>query len=149
MTPGERTALESQSDRHLRRGELSEAWALLQKLAHEFPGDASLAERLAMLEESMDPAERRRVAVARVESSGTFKSPMHEAESLAAAGRYAEAITVYRKLLTERPDWDLVKERLAELFQLAQVASPTRQPGANREVVLGRLLDRITARKRT
>ncbi len=148
MTPDARSALETKVDRHLRRGELSEAWAELQHLAAAFPEDAAIATRLGQLEQSLEPTERRRVTMARAEPSATHKSPMHEAESYAAAGRYAEAITIYRRLLSERPDWDLVKERLAELFQLAQVTSSARQP-VNRERVLSHLLERITARKRT
>lgn len=148
MTDAERAALESQVERHVRRGELSEAWATLQKLAAAFPEDAALATRLSQLEESLDPMERRRVAVTRVEITGAHKTPMHQAEALAAAGKYAEAIAIYRQLLADRPDWELVKERLAELFQLAQVAHPARHP-VNREAVLEHLLDRISSRRRT
>ena len=102
---------------------------------------------LLQLEQGLDPSERRRVATAKVESTGSHKSPMHEAEALAAAGRYKDAIGIYRALLVQRPDWDLVKERLAELFQLAQVAEPHRQP-VNRESLLAHLLERISSRKR-
>lgn len=149
MTPEERTALESQADRHVRRGELAEAWGLLQRLVEAFPEEPALADRLAQLEASMDPLERRRVAVAKVESTGSHKSPMHRAEALAAAGKYAEAIAIYRQLLADRPDWDLVKERLAELFQLAQVAHPAARPNAHREALLETLLERISTRRRT
>ena len=147
MTPVERSTLESQVERHVRRGELSEAWAALAKLSAAFPEDTALAERLAQLEQGLDPAERRRVAMTRSEPTAKHKTPMHEAEALAAAGKYKEAITIYRALLASRPDWDLVKERLAELFQLAQVAAPHRQP-VNREKVLEHLLERISTRKR-
>jgi len=147
MSPEERSALESQAERHLRRGEISDAWAKLQKIAEQFPEDTALAERLAQLEQSLDPTERRRVASSKVEIAGAHKSPMHEAEALAAAGKYAEAITIYRRLLSDRPDWDLVKERLAELFQLAQVTTSTR-PTVNRQDVLEHLLERISSRKR-
>lgn len=147
MTPEERQAVESQVERHLRRGELSEAWSRLQALVAEHPDDPALAARLAQLEESLDPSERHRVALARVEPTGGHKSPMHQAEALAAAGKYAEAITIYRELLASRPDWDLVKERLAELFQLAQVAGPRRTP-VNREGLFQHLLQRISTRKR-
>jgi len=111
------------------------------------PRDAALAERLSQLEQGLDPSERRRVATSKVESTGSHQSPMHEAESLAAAGRYKDAITIYRTLLVQRPDWELVKERLAELFQLAQVAEPKRQP-VNRARLLEHLLERISSRKR-
>ncbi len=147
MTPEERTRLETQVERHVRRGELSEARSVLEKLCMAFPEDALLADRLVQLEQGLDPAERRRVAMGRVEPTGKHKTPMHEAESLAAAGRYKEAIFIYRELLEARPDWDLVKERLAELFQLAQVAAPNRS-GVTHEGALEHLLDRISTRKR-
>ena len=147
MTPAERSTLESQVERHVRRGELNEAWAVLAKLSTAFPEDRALTERLAQLEQGLDPAERRRVAMTRSEPTAKHKTPMHEAEALAAAGKYKEAITIYRALLASRPDWDLVKERLAELFVLAQVAAPHRQP-VNRAKLLEHLLERISTRKR-
>lgn len=147
MTPEERTSLETQAERHLRRGELAEAYAVLSKLAAAFPDEPELALRVEQLEQSLDPAEQRRVAMTRPEPTGRHKTPMHEAESLAAKGRYKEAITIYRALLAQRPDWDLVKERLAELFELAQVAAPHKPP-PNREGVLEHLLGRISTRKR-
>lgn len=148
MTPEERSTVELQVERHVRRGELSEAWTALERLCSAFPDDAALAQRLDQLEQGLDPAERRRVSMTRAQPTGKHhKTPMHEAEALAAAGKYKEAIVIYRALLEQRPDWDLVKERLAELFQLAQVANPHRQP-VNRENVLEHLLDRISTRKR-
>ena len=147
MTPEERTTHETQAERHLRRGELAEAYAVLSQLASAFPDEPELALRVEQLEQSLDPGEQRRVAMSRPEPTGQHKTPMHEAESLAAKGRYKEAITIYRDLLAHRPDWDLVKERLAELFELAQVAAPNK-PSPNREGVLEHLLDRISTRKR-
>lgn len=147
MTPEERTTLEGKVDRHLRRGELSEAWGALSRLTDAFPDDASLKERLRQLEESLEPSEWRRVTMARAEPSGVHKSPMHYAEGLAAAGKYVEAIEIYRALLDERPDWELVKERLAELFQLARVAEPKR-PQVDRAGLLEHLLERISTRRR-
>ena len=149
MTSEERTKLESQIERHVRRGQLSEAWAALEQLSNAFPDDLALAQRLGEMEQGLDPAERRRVAMSRVEPTGKHqKTPMLEAEALAAAGKYKEAITIYRKLLEQRPDWDLVSDRIAELFQLAQVAAPNRPP-VNREGLLQHLLDRISSRRRT
>lgn len=147
MSPEERTALEGKVERHLRRGELSEAWASLSRLTDAFPEDASLQLRLRQLEESLEPSEWRRVTMARPEPSGVHKSPMHYAEGLAAAGKYTEAIEIYRALLDERPDWELVRERLGELFQLARVAQ-ARRPAVDRAGVLEHLLERINARRR-
>ena len=147
MTQEERAQLETRVERHVRRGELSEARAGLERLCMAFPEDALLADRLVQLEQGLDPAERRRVATGRVEPTGNHKTPMHEAEALAAAGKYKAAIFIYRQLLKTQPDWDLVKERLAELFQLAQIAAPHRG-GLNHEGALEHLLDRISTRKR-
>lgn len=147
MTPAERTSLEEKLERHLRRGELSEAWGSLSRLTDAFPEDGALSERLKQLEDGLEPSEWRRVTMARAEPSNVHKSPMHYAESLAAAGKYVEAIEIYRALLDERPDQELVKERLSELFQLAQVAEPKR-PAVNRAGVLEHLLERITSRRR-
>lgn len=147
MTPVERSSLESQVERHVRRGEMPEAWSALQILCNEFPLDNALRERLDRLEQNLDPEERRRVSPSGITAAVKYASPMHEAEALAAAGKYKESISIYRALLVERPDLELVKERLAELFQLAQVAAPARQP-PNRINFLEHLLSRISARKR-
>ncbi|MBL8912384.1 MAG: hypothetical protein JNM17_16955 [Archangium sp.] len=150
MTPAERSTLEHQIERHVKRGEMGDAYAIAQKLADAFPEDIAIAGRLVELENSMEPSERRAFAAKRHESTGAHKSPVSQAEALAASGKYAEAITIYRQLLSARPEWELVKERLAELFQLAQVANPLKPTGAgNREGVLEHLLDRINQRKRT
>ncbi|MGV3619788.1 MAG: hypothetical protein ACO1OB_03165 [Archangium sp.] len=147
MSPGDRTTLEAKIERHLRRGELSEAWAALNGLCEAFPEEDALKLRLRQLEESLEPSEWRRVTLAKTEPSGVHKSPMHYAEGLAAAGKYTEAIEIYRALLDERPDQELVKERLGELFQLAQVAQ-ARRPTVDRAGVLEHLLERINARRR-
>lgn len=150
MSPDERATLEHQIERHLKRGEMGDAFAKVHQLADAFPDDIALAGRLVELENSLEPSERRALAAKRHESTGAHKSPVSQAEALAASGKYAEAITIYRQLLAARPEWDLVKERLTELFQLAQVASPLKPAsGVNREGVLEHLLDRINQRKRT
>jgi predicted Zn-dependent protease len=147
MTDAERAALEDQIGRHLRRGEVTDAWNRLRRLVAAFPGEPLLNQRLSQLEATLDPAELGRAATGEGDPTGKNPTPMHEAESLAAAGKYAEAITIYRSLLAARPDWELVKERLAELFVLAQIAAPKRSP-VKREALLQGLLDRITSRKR-
>ncbi|MFO0596002.1 MAG: hypothetical protein U0228_11875 [Myxococcaceae bacterium] len=148
MTDAERAQLEHEIERHLRRGEMGEAFAKTEALASAFPDDVALAGKLVELEASLEPGERRRVAMQRHESTGATQSPVSLAESLASRGQYVEAIAIYRQLLASRPDWDLVKERLAELFQLAQVASPTK-PTGNHAGVLEHLLDRIATRRRS
>lgn len=148
MSPEERRALEQKADRSLRRGELGEALASFRRLVDAFPDDASLRERLAQLEQNLQPAELLNPKAAfRSDPSGVHASPMHQAEALAAKGDFAGAIALYRQLLATRPDWDLVKERLAELFQLAQASEAPRSV-VSREHVLEQLLDRISTRRK-
>ena len=150
MTSDERAKVEQQIERHLKRGEMADAYAHLQRLADAFPDDIALAGRLVERENSMEPGERRAVAAKQQESTGAHTRPVSQAEALAASGKYAEAITISRQLLASRPEWELVKERLTELFELARVASPLKPSGQpNREGVLEHLLDRINQRKRT
>jgi tetratricopeptide (TPR) repeat protein len=151
MTPDERRTLEATADRHLRRGELRDALALFRQLAQAFPDDAALARRLAQVEENLQPAELTHARAAFRPEVGT-QSPTHEAEALAARGDFAAAITIYRKLLEQNPAAELVRERLAELFQLAQARTPARPsaPSAprNPQRELERLLERIASRRR-
>lgn len=149
MNPEERRELEQKADRSLRRGELGEALASYRKLVAAFPNDAALRERLAQLEQNLQPAELLNPKAAfRAEPSGVHATPMHQAESLAAKGDFAGAIALYRKLLESRPDWELVKERLAELFQLAQAREAPKSV-VSREQVLEQLLDRISTRRKS
>jgi tetratricopeptide (TPR) repeat protein len=148
MSPDERQARESKAERALRRGELAAALAHFRDIALAFPDDAALAARIADLEASVSPQERVPRIPITTEPSGVFRSPMHEAEALAARGDFGGAIGVYRKLLAANPELDLVKERLAELFQLAQASASPKQ-SVSREQVLEHLLGRIGSRRRS
>jgi len=148
MTPDERAARESKAERALRRGELAYALSLFREIALAFPDDAALAARIADLEGTVTPQERVPRLPITTEPSGVFRSPMHEAEALAAKGDFAGAIAVYRKLLAANPELELVKERLAELFQLAQARAAPKQ-SVSREQVLEHLLGRIESRRRS
>ena len=57
MTDDERDTLEAKAERALRRGELSEAFALFSKLIAAFPEDTALAQRVAELRENLQPLE--------------------------------------------------------------------------------------------
>lgn len=151
MTPADRQLVESRAERCLRRGELSEAFSLFKELIAAFPEDDALARRVAELEGSLQPAElMSSKANFRAEPRQAPRNATEEAERLAEAGDYAGAISAYRKLLTDRPDNELVKERLQELFTLAQAAAPRPSaPTRHREAVLGEILSRIGARKRS
>lgn len=148
MTPEERHDTESHAERAVRRGEWGLALSLLREVALAAPDDAALAARIVELEAHLSPAERARRPPLSAEPSGVFRSPMHEAEALAARGDFAGAIAQYRRLLAENPDLDLVKERLAELFQLAQASAAPKTHAVTREQVLEHLLGRITSRRR-
>lgn len=148
MSPDERTTLEARAERCLRRGELTEAFGIFRQLTTAFPDDDALQRHVADLEGSLQPAELMN-SRANFKTDRDAQSPTEKAEQLAAAGDYAGAIAAYRKLLTERPDNELVKERLAELFTLARAAAPRPSaPTRHREAVLGELLSRIGARKK-
>jgi hypothetical protein len=125
MTADERTEAEVRADRALRRGELSTALSLFQAIAAAFPDDPVIALKLSRIRETLQPmelshAKTRPVAEAKPVASGSVES----AEACAAKGDYGEAIAIYRKALERRPDSDLIKERLAELFQIAQSLAP-------------------------
>jgi tetratricopeptide (TPR) repeat protein len=152
MSPGDRQALESRAERCLRRGELSEAFALFRELVAVFPDDTALRRRVEELEGTLQPAELMSAkANFRAEPEGAPRSATEEAERLAAAGDYGGAIAAYRRLLTERPDNELVKERMNELFDLARASSGRSAStlAHRREAMLGDLLSRIGARRRT
>ncbi|MBL9039175.1 MAG: hypothetical protein JNG84_11705 [Archangium sp.] len=149
MTDTERSEIEAQAERALRRGELSHAFTLFRQLTAAFPDDAALRTRVDELEGSLQPAELMSAkANFRAEPSGPPTSAVDDAEQRAARGDYAGAIAVYRRLLTERPDSQLLRERLSELFQLAQ-ARPSAPRPRTREAMLSELLDRVGSRKRS
>lgn len=140
--------METRAERSLRRGELSEAFRLFRQLANAFPQDQALAQRIRDLEESLQPSELLSPrANFRAEGSDAPQSPMDQAEALAAKGDFAGAIALYRTLLAQRPDSELIRERLAELFGLVQAQAPRRSP-FQRESLLADLLSRIAARRR-
>lgn len=155
MTPEEQTAAEARAARCLRRGELSEAIRLYEELASACPSDASLAAKLAALRDSVQPAELQ-AAKARLDGPSARPleplTPEEEAERLLALGDYPGAIAAYRRALAQRPSSELIRERLAELFRIAQ-ASPPHSPTDSelpreRGALLRALLDRISARRR-
>jgi hypothetical protein len=125
MTADERTEAEVRADRALRRGELSTALSLFQAIAAAFPSDPVIALKLGRIRETLQPlelshAKTRPLAEAKPVASGSVES----AEACASKGDYAQAIAIYRQALARRPDSELIKERLAELFQIAQSMAP-------------------------
>ena len=152
MSPLEREALEAKAERSLRRGELSEAFGIYRQLTQAFPHDQSLKRRIDEIQENLQPAELMNPkSNFRSESPTTSaSSPFDQAEAAATKGDYKGAISIYRKLMAERPDSELVRERLAELFQLAQAGRSPPAAGGQKplDAVFADLLARIQDRRK-
>lgn len=154
MTPEARAEMQARAERALRRGELSDAVSLYETLVQTFPSDEALAQKLALLRESLQPMELAKSKPPPPEKPQSLgpSSPVQEGERLFALGDYAGAAAAYRRALQERPGNDLIQERLVELYRLA-TASPTHSPTdralpKEREHRLQALLDRLAARRR-
>jgi tetratricopeptide (TPR) repeat protein len=135
MTADERDETEARADRSKRRGELAQALAGYNAILAAFPGDEAVQRKLAELQDSVDPAELRhpKANFADAAPGGPAQTAEQEGERLFAAGDYPGAIGALRRALAERPDNELVKERLGEIFRLVQ--GPARAaPSAVQEV---------------
>ncbi|QDE69031.1 hypothetical protein BHS09_19760 [Myxococcus xanthus] len=156
MNPAARADMESRADRALRRGELTEALGLYESLVRAFPADEGLVLKLANARELLQPAELEVLEAARAEASIPLpmgpSSPVQEGERLFALGDYAGAAACYRRAVQERPDSELLKERLIEIFGLAKampLQSPTDRALPDKpEPRLQALLDRVASRRR-
>jgi tetratricopeptide (TPR) repeat protein len=154
MNPEARAQMVSHAERALRRGELSEAVGLYERLCRAFPQDQALALKLANLREMLQPEEllALQATVPHEPMPLGPSSPVAEGERLFALGDYVGAAAAYRRALQERPDSELIRERLVELFRLAQTLpshSPTdRKLPQQREPLLLALLDRVASRRR-
>lgn len=152
MTPEERAETEARADRSLRRGELGPALAGYDAIHRAFPDDEGVRRKLDELKESVDPVELRHPKANFAEApqpSGAAQTPEQEGERLFAQGDYPGAIAAYRQALALRPDAELIKERLGELFRLVQ--APRRgppAPPADSDGLYRALLERITSRRR-
>lgn len=164
MTPDELSAQEEKADRFLRRGELLQALALYRQIVAASPERQDLVIRMRQLAESMDPAELRAASTAPADelTKTAPTTPEEEGERLFQKGDYAGAAAAYRKALELKPSSDLVRERLVELFQLAQaqngrpqtargmLATASAQAAASgaREAFFRELLERVSERRR-
>jgi tetratricopeptide (TPR) repeat protein len=147
--------LVSKADRAVRRGEMSEAVRLYEDALKQNPSDAALATKLDHLRASLQPSELMSGKIPVPEQSGPHLVPMtpeQEGERLFGLGDYAGAAAAYRRALRDKPDSELIKERLFELYRLAQTAprhSPTDKAlPKEKDALLKALLDRISARKK-
>ncbi|MFY1827919.1 hypothetical protein ACN47A_18510 [Myxococcus fulvus] len=156
MNPAARVEMEARADRALRRGELVEALDLYEALILAFPGDGLLADKLANLRESLQPLELQKLEASRPPEEPELplgpSSPAQEGERLFALGDYVGAAAAYRRAVQERPDNELFKERLLEVYRMAKempLQSPTDKalPKAP-QPRLQALLDRVASRRR-
>ncbi len=147
MTAEERDEIESRGDRALRRGELAEAVTLFESLAAAFPDDGGLRRKLARVRESLQPAELHS-AKATFQDSGSGPpqedSLEAEGERLLSIGDHPGAIAAYRRALEQKPDSELIRDRLGELFRQVQGSAPRSDPTA----LLRGLLERVTSRRK-
>jgi tetratricopeptide (TPR) repeat protein len=154
MNPEARVEMVSHAERALRRGELSEAVGLYERLCRAFPQDPGLALKLANLREMLQPEELQAIQASLRHEPMPLgpSSPVTEGERLFTLGDYVGAAAAYRRALQERPDSELIRERLVELFGLAQTLpshSPTdRKLPQQVEPFLLALLDRVASRRR-
>jgi len=134
MDPERRAEIESQLERALRRGELALAREALSALVAAFPDDQPLRLRLADLEDSALPGElsapRRPPPSPPPEPALGASQHVAEGERLFHGGDFPGAVAAYRRALHERPDSELLQERLVELYQLSQAAHPGSARGA-------------------
>ena len=136
--------MEERALRSLRRGDLKDALNALGAIAQAFPDDAGVAERRSQIEASLLPDELGSSKVfSQPEPSGVYSNPAQHAEALASRGDFVGAIAVYRTLASSS---ELVRDRLAELLQLAQAKA--HRPALARQQVLEHLLERIGSRRR-
>jgi tetratricopeptide (TPR) repeat protein len=154
MTPEARADMVARAERALRRGELTEAVSLYDTLCQTFPEDQALRLKHANLCEMLQPSEAQALQSAARPPRAPLgpSSPSAEGERLFALGDYVGAAAAYRRALQERPDSELIRERLEELYRLARalpVHSPTdRALPLEPEPLLEALLDRVAARRR-
>ncbi|MDQ3265978.1 MAG: tetratricopeptide repeat protein [Myxococcota bacterium] len=160
MSAPEIQELVSQADRARRRGEMSEAVRLYEQVLAQDPGDEAVQRKLANVRENLQPSELAALQLARATAASTEPSapqlrpmtPEQEGERLFALGDFAGAAAAYRRALRDKPDSELIRERLVELFQLAQAAprNSTTDQALPRDPTqkLQALLDRISARKK-
>jgi len=147
MTSAERSELEGRAKRCVQRGELKEALEIYRALSLSFPEDAALARRIENLEENLQPAELLNAKASftpEPQLEDRSEAPEAEGERLFAVGDLAGAMAAYRRALKEKPDSELIRERLEELFRLARARALPEDPPE----LLHALLERIAARRR-
>jgi tetratricopeptide (TPR) repeat protein len=145
---------QADAERAVRRGELKEALSILRQMLAESPGDAQVQVRIAAIESLVQPRELSEARAVPVAPSIDFTRPPtleQTAEMLLERGDVAGAIATYQRVLKDRPDHELARERCRELEDLHAViprspAVPT-LPESKPELFEA-LLARIAARRK-
>lgn len=148
MTEDERRQIEQRAERALRRGELGEAHGLLRQVVEVFPTDAALQQRVALLAEDLQPGDLLGHPTLPSYPTPPPISRVDEAERLVDQGDFNGAISIYKLLLTQTPEAELLSERLAELLPLAQSRASHPPPKKDTASMLTELLKRLESRRR-
>ncbi|HEY3449002.1 MAG TPA: tetratricopeptide repeat protein [Myxococcales bacterium] len=130
----DRVQRQAEAERAVRRGELKQALALYRELAREVPEDPLIPSRIATIESLLQPDE---ISVAgcaptppasgmSLSRSSTLEQT---AELLFERGDLPGAIATYERVLKERPDHDLARERHAELQHLTSLTPASAAAG--------------------
>lgn len=118
MTPEQRVELEARVDRAVRRGDLSQARSDLVELLASFPEDERLRSRLEAFESTALPGELRPSRPSPPDATlPPAEAPEVHAERLVQEGDLPGALAAYRRAVHANPENELLRERLAELFE--------------------------------
>ncbi|MGC4114074.1 MAG: hypothetical protein QM765_05330 [Myxococcales bacterium] len=158
----DRVQRQAEAERAVRRGELKQALALYRELARETPEDPLIPSRIATIESLLQPDE---IIAASFVPAPAQASPLslsrsatleQTAEQLFERGDIKGAVALYQKVLAEKPDNELARERYEELAQLTsprpEPVAPQDPPApplpAEKPELLEALLARITHRRK-
>jgi tetratricopeptide (TPR) repeat protein len=152
----ERTERQAEAERALRRGELKEALAIFRELLVEAPDDPQIKARIAAIESLVQPRELSEAPAKSAPSVDRERAPTLEetAETLFENGDVAGAIAVYERILRDRPEHELARERCAELKALhvrlrPETAESIEGLPMNRPDLMKALLARIAVRRKS
>ncbi len=147
----ERVQRQAEAERAVRRGELKQALAIYRELAREAPEDPLLPSRIATIESLLQPDEIFAAGPAPAAPDLSRSATLEQAaEALFEQGDLPGALATYQRLLQDRPDNELARERLLELQHLARLTAAPPAPSlpAERPQMLEALLERIAHRRK-
>lgn len=114
--------LEQRAERAVRRGELIVALEHFEAYLAQQPEDERVRQRMESVRALLQPSElvtRRRVDADQPRPQEEELSEAEQAEMLASSGRFDDAAAAYERAVAANPRNELLKERLAELRDLA------------------------------